>query len=272
MKQVINLFFIILFGYIIFVAYVYFTQRQMTYFPTQYSTFPQSIKNLGAKNVNLSTEDGLSLNAIYLPVKDNNPLVIHFTGNAAYLGAISPTLEQLAMRGYGFLHVAYRGYSNNRGTPTEHGLYLDAQAALAFVREQGINDDKIIVLGESIGAAVAIDLATRFKPKALVLQSPFTSLPDVAAYHYPFLPVRTLMKEHYDSITKIRRNTAPVLIIHGNSDAIIPIEMGTAMFQAARRPKLMHTLDDKNHNDSIEYSQIILDFLKYIEKINENDQ
>jgi fermentation-respiration switch protein FrsA (DUF1100 family) len=162
--------------------------------------------------------------------------------------------------------VDYRGFGKSQGHPSESGTYLDAQAAWDHLTQvRGTPDRSIIVMGESLGGAVAIDLALRHPPAALVVQSTFTKLADVAAIQYPLLPVRWLLRHHYDSIDKVGRITCPKLFIHSTDDMLIPIANGKALFNAASEPK-QFLLTPGGHNEggfmySQEYTATLKTFL-----------
>ena len=145
--------------------------------------------------------------------------------------------------------VDYRGYGKSGGSPSEKGLYLDAEAAWDFLlKEKGFKSEQVIVFGESLGGAVAADLAARVRPAALILQSTFTSVPDMAARHYPFIP-RFLIRTRMDSLSKIARVTCPKLFIHGGDDEIVPYALGRRLHDAAPSPKRILDIPGATHND-----------------------
>jgi len=164
--------------------------------------------------------------------------VLFFHGNA---GNISHRIDYLLMfnrMGYSTLIVDYRGYGNSTGSPSEDGTYEDAMAAWRWLtRMRSVRQGEIILVGESLGGAVASWLAVRHTPRALVLLSTFTSVPDLGAQVYPFIPVRLLARVSYDNLGRIGQITAPVLVAHSRDDDIIPYSHGRALFDAARQPK-----------------------------------
>ncbi len=154
------------------------------------------------------------------------------------------------MPGFSVLLFDYRGYGENPGLPTEDGLAADARAAQAWLaRQPGVDPDRIVYFGESLGAAVAVGLAVERPPAALVLRSPFTSLPDVGALHYPWLPVRRLLVDRYPSIERITSVRAPVLVIAGDSDDIVPASLSERLYEAAAEPKQWLLVPGAGHND-----------------------
>jgi uncharacterized protein len=146
--------------------------------------------------------------------------------------------------------VDYRGYGGNPGAPTENGLAADSRAARAYlVGRPDVDASRIVYFGESLGTAVAIDLAVEHPPAALVLRSPFTSMADVGQHHYPFLPVRLLLRDRFAAIDQIRRIRVPLLVIAGGHDRIVPIENSRRLYDAVVAPKTLLMFPDAHHND-----------------------
>jgi len=159
--------------------------------------------------------------------------------------ALAAALNRL---GHSVLLFDYRGYGGNPGRPTEDGLAADARAAEAWLRAQP-DVDRIVYFGESLGAAVAVGLAVQRPPASLVLRSPFTSLADVGAVHYPWLPVRRLLLDRYPSIDRIASVRAPLLVIAGDRDDIVPAELSRRLFDAGAEPKRYVLVPGAGHND-----------------------
>lgn len=229
---------------------VYIDQRSMIYIRTKEQKDISAAPIDGIVEIKVQTEDGLTLTGWYKPARVNMPTMLRFHGNASNMlwsmQAMAPYIEQ----GYGALSAEYRGYSGNPGKPSEEGLYKDADAYFQWLRAQGILTNNIIVYGESIGTGPAVELAVRYpKLHMLVLQSPFTSLSDAAAMHYPYFPVQWLLKDRYDSLAKIEKIASPLLIVHGTNDRVIPYRLGKALFNAAPEPKSLITVDGADHND-----------------------
>jgi fermentation-respiration switch protein FrsA (DUF1100 family) len=201
------------------------------------------------EDIKLNTDDGISLHGWYVPVAQPRGTVLFLHGNG---GNISHRLDSVLMLhrlGYSTLIFDYRGYGNNGGTPTEEGTYRDADAAWRYLVEQRhIPSCGIVLFGESMGAAIAAELATREKPAALVISSGFTSVPDMAQHLYPYLPARWLAVIHYDTREYLHKVTAPVLIAHSPQDDIVPFEQGQALYAAANPPKQFLELAG-GHND-----------------------
>ena len=239
-------------------------QRRLIYFPIGHVP-PIETMLPGWEEVTLSTDDGLTLAAWYHAPDPAAAVVIIFNGNAGNRSDRAPLGAALADGGLGVLLVDYRGYGSNDGHPTEAGLALDARAALRFVGGRSPNHP-ICYFGESLGAAVAVELANEFPPAALILRSPFTSLADVAGVHYPFLPVGILLRDRYPSLERIGSIEAPLIVIAGSADSIIPVEQSEAIYLAAARPERLLVIDGADHNDfellaGTDHVNIISEFL-----------
>jgi fermentation-respiration switch protein FrsA (DUF1100 family) len=190
-----------------------------------------------AQEVELHTSDGERLVAWYVAPKAGKPLFIYFHGNGDTLNWRVGRDRSLIADGSGLLAVSYRGYEGSTGSPSEDGLHLDAEAAYAFAIDHRIAPDNIVVWGHSLGTGVAVWLAAERTIKALVLEAPYTSIADVAAMNYPFLPVRWLLKDQFHSDWHIGDVTAPVLVFHGDKDDTVPISFGQRLFSLIKAPK-----------------------------------
>lgn len=232
------------------VALAWVFQRRLIYLPFGAPGAPASAYLSGGRDVVLRTEDGLELTAWWAPAtgpaRDRTVLVAPGNGGSRVLRV--PLVRALAAEGFDVLLVDYRGYGGNPGSPTEEGLAADARAAAAWLAARpGIT--RISYFGESLGAAVAVGLATERPPHALILRSPFTSLPDVGAAHYPWLPVRWLLRDRYPSIDRIGALRAPLLVIVGDRDHIVPEAMSRRLYEAANAPKRYVVVPGADHND-----------------------
>lgn len=196
----------------------------------------------------IPTEDGERLRAWWVPARDARGTVLILHGNAGNISHRVGYLRMLHRLGYASLIVDYRGYGESSGSPSEAGTYRDAEAAWRWLVSRGIQPKDVVILGESLGGAVAAWLAVRVTPRALVLASSFTSVPDLGAQVYPFLPVRLLSRFSYDTLGALRRVTAPVLVAHSRDDDIVPYSHGRALFAAANEPKQFLEMHG-GHND-----------------------
>jgi len=243
------------------VLFFYVVQRKLIYFPSSYAPQPLDVGVGDMRIVELQTNDGITLRAWYKPAATTNkPTIVYFHGNAGNIGHRAMHVKPFLQKGYGVLLVTYRGYSQNPSYPSEEGLYLDAQSALNFLQKQKVNFSCIALYGESIGCAVAIEMATKYPVGALILLSPFTSLVALGKYHYPFLPISMLLKDRYNSLEKASYVHTPTLIIHGKYDNIVPVQFGQKLYEALDEPKEIQLISDRGHNDLFEPA-LIMDFL-----------
>jgi fermentation-respiration switch protein FrsA (DUF1100 family) len=176
-------------------------------------------------------------------------VVLFLHGNAGDIGNHIPAAKFLIDAGYGVLALEYRGYGGNPGSPSEAGLYEDARAGFAFLNRQGFADGDIVLFGESLGTGVAVEMARAHAVAAMVLRSPYSSMPDIAAAQFPYFPVRRLVRDTFDSLSKIARSHAPLMVFHGDADTLIPIAYGRRLYDAAPGPKTWLTVPGAGHND-----------------------
>jgi fermentation-respiration switch protein FrsA (DUF1100 family) len=236
----------ILAAMLIVVAVIWLLQRRMIYFPAA-GVPPVEERLPGWEEAAFETADGLTLHGWFSPPPNDSPVVVVFNGNAGNREHRATLGSGLASKRFGVLLLDYRGYGDNPGHPTAGGLALDARAAVDWVRRRAPNHD-VVYFGESLGAAVAIELAVSDPPDALILRSPFTSLADMADVHFP-LPVRWLLRDRYPSIDQIGKVGAPTLVIAGTDDSIVPIDQSRAIYEAAPSPKELVVVQGADHND-----------------------
>ncbi len=249
-------------GYLILLVVFYFVQRHLIYFPGKYASSPAEAGVPEMRVIELHTGDGLTLNAWYRPsLQHHLPTIVHFHGNAGHIGNRGMIVKPYLNEGFGVLLLTYRGYSGNPGSPSEEGLYQDARAAMEFLKREGVPEQSIVLYGDSIGAAVAVQMAIEWHVGAIVLQAPFTSLADVGHFHYPFFPVRLFLKDKFDILNKVHKIHVPVFIIHGKSDNIIPPVFGRQLFEAFSEPKQIELIPHTGHNNLYEPA-IIIRFIK----------
>lgn len=238
-------------AYAAILTLTYLMQRTLIYItsPLKPSLSQSAIE--GVREIAIETEDGLTLAAWYKPpASKNHPVVLRFHGNASNMWWSMDSMTAFAARGYGILAAEYRGYSGNPGRPDEEGFYKDARAAMGWLHTQGFEEPDIILFGESIGSSPAVQMAIEHPDvRALVLLSPFTSLTDAAAVHYPFLPVSWILKDRHDNLSKIGRISTHLIVVHGTADRIVPFDQGQKLFEAAPDPKDFVMLVGAGHND-----------------------
>jgi fermentation-respiration switch protein FrsA (DUF1100 family) len=185
----------------------------------------------------IGTEDGERLHAWWVPVRDARGTALILHGNAGNIAHHVEYVRMFHRLGYSSLIIDYRGYGQSSGSPSEEGTYRDAESAWRWLLSRGVEPTDIVIMGESLGGAVAAWLAARVTPRAVVLASTFTSVPDLGAQVYPFLPVRLLSRFSYDTLGAVRTVRAPVLVAHSRDDDIVPYSHGRALFAEANEPK-----------------------------------
>jgi fermentation-respiration switch protein FrsA (DUF1100 family) len=233
---------LIVIGYLGLAALLFFLQERLVYFPTRaWAVTPAEI-GLPYEEVWLETPDGLKLSGWFVPANQAQALpgdtVLFFHGNGGNISHRLESLELFYRLGLNTLIIDYRGYGQSEGSPGEQGTYLDAEAAWRYLTEERhIPSAQIIVFGESLGGAVAAWVAQAHAPKALILLSTFTSVPDMGAQTYPFIPVRLLSRIHYNTLARLPEIHCPVLIIHSPDDEVVPYHHGQRLFAAANTPK-----------------------------------
>ena len=241
-------------GWLCFVAVLWLFQRNLLYMAPR---TPPGLPPPGYAAVILSTEDGLKLTAWYRAATAGKPTIVFYSAQGASLGASADWTAAFGEAGMGLLLVSFRGFDGNPGSPTEQGLYRDGRAALAWLANHGIHAP--ILMGLSLGtgtaAQMAYEAATRpvgfpadSHPRALVLLAPYRSVTEIAAARYPFVPVRRLIKDHFDTESIIAGIRMPLLIAHGDADELIPTTEGRTVFERAPEPKQFLVLHGEGHN------------------------
>ena len=234
--------------YVGMAAILYFSQRSMMYFPETVHTTPAQAGFPEAEEITLTAADGERLVAWYVAPREDRPIVLYFHGNGGALHYRVERFHKLVRDGIGLLGIEYRGYAGSSGSPSEAGLYADGEAAYAFAAAR-YPAKQIVVWGESLGTAIAVALAAEKPVARVILEAPFTSTAEVASLRYWYLPVRLLMKDQYRSDERIEKITAPVLILHGVHDHVVPYAMGERMFEQTKAPKHIVKFLDGDHED-----------------------
>ena len=253
--------------YLAATAAMYFGQRSFIYFPDPNRQNRATYQAGDMDVIHAKTSDGLTLEGWYKAPQGDKPVIVVFHGNASHMGMSAWKVQPYLEAGYGALLPAYRGYAGNPGKPTEAGLYNDARAFLHWLEtDKGIPENRIVLLGESLGTGVAVEMAATDFPsiRGLILESPYTSFGDLASTHYPFIPFAgSLVRDRYDSIRKIKKVKAPLLVVHGRQDVVVPFALGERLYRAANEPKQMAVIPLAGHNDLYSYGagERILHFL-----------
>ena len=249
MKSALTILPLLLGAYSLICLLAFVFQARLIYFPESEVAATPRDAGLSYRDVEFDTEDGLRLHGWFVPAPDSRRVLLFFHGNA---GNISHRLQSLRLfhdLGLSVLIFDYRGYGRSEGSPTEAGLYLDARAAWRYlVESEGYAAQDIVFFGRSLGGAVAVELATDHAPGAVILESTFTTLSEVGARAYPWLPVRWLSRHNFDSLSRITQLRCPKLFVHGRADDVVPFELGRRLFEAAEQPREFVELEG-GHND-----------------------
>ncbi|HKP59618.1 MAG TPA: alpha/beta hydrolase [Polyangiales bacterium] len=229
-------------GYVALLGILMAFEDRLIYFPVRGG------RVLGAgEDVTLRSADGVRLHARYVARDPAAPTLLYLHGNAGNLAGRSELLEYFSGLGANLLALEYRGYGQSEGVPSEAGLYADARAAHAWLRER-TPAARIVVMGESLGGGPACELAASEPIGGLILVATFTSVPAMAAHYYPWLPTRWIVRTRFDNLSKIARVRVPKLFVHSRMDEVIPFEMGQRLFAAASEPKQALWLERSSHN------------------------
>lgn len=227
---------------------MYVFQRKLMYFPDSARTPPSAAGLPQAEEVRLPTPDAETLVAWHVPPRGDQPVVIYFHGNGGALQLRAGRFRALTADGTGLVALSYRGYGGSSGSPSEAGLITDALAAYDFAAAR-YPSGRLVPWGESLGTAVAVALAAERPVGGVILESPFTSAADVGAAAYPFAPVRWLIKDAFRSDRRIARLHAPLLVLHGRRDPVVPIRFGERLFALAGEPKRFVRFPEGGHDD-----------------------
>ena len=238
-------FLFLLFVYLAILAVIYVSQRSLMYHPSENNYLEENQLNHKVEKIKIASDD--ELNSWYYKKNENFKTLLFFHGNAGSLENRIYKLNDLSKLDLNYLIVAYRGFSGNKGSPSEQGLYKDARAAKYWLNLNNISDQNIIVYGESLGTAVAIDLAKDHKFAGVILESPFTSMLKLSRKYYAWLPTGLLLKDKYETDKKINKVFSPILILHGRKDNIVPFEMGETLFNQANNPKFSYFINNDDH-------------------------
>ena len=238
--------------YAVLVGVVYLMQARLLYLPdVPGRSLDRTPADIGAEysDVSIRTSDSVRLHGWFLP-GDSERVLLFFHGNAGNVSHRLESIRQFLQLGLSVLIIDYRGYGQSEGRTTEQGIYRDAEAAWQYLVETNDTPEgRIVLFGRSMGASAAAYLAARHRPLALVIESSFTSVPDIAGEYYPWLPVRWLSRLRHPAEEFVRRADCPVLVIHSRDDEIVPFRHGEAIFAAARAPRAFLEIRG-THNDA----------------------
>jgi fermentation-respiration switch protein FrsA (DUF1100 family) len=256
MSGVTKVLFYIALAYLAIVAVAYFAQRKFTYFPNAARVAPAAAGLQGFREVELPTPDGARLVAWYAPAPSGAPTILYFHGNGGGLANRAGRFGRYQNAGFGIFAMSYRGYSGSTGSPTEVHNIADARIAYDYLIKQGLKPSDIFLYGESLGSGVAVQTAAAVPVAGVILDAPYTSVVEVGAKAYPILPLSWLMVDRYQSDKYIAAINAPLLVLHGTRDQVIPIEMGQRMYALARDPKRIVVFPEGRHVDLDNYGAV----------------
>ena len=260
----------LVFFYILLVIVVFFFQRNLLYHPSVNNYLKNQVIHEPAEieKVKITTEDKIELLGWFYNKNINKfKTILFFHGNAGSLENRTYKLNHFKDLEVNFLIIAWRGFSGNKGQPNENGLYKDAESAIKWLKMKGINEENIILYGESLGTGVAVEVAQNKKYAGVILESPFTSMVNMGKKYYPFFPVHFLLKDKFESHKKIKNISVPILIMHGEVDKIVPYAMGKKMYELANEPKFFYSQEYGDH--MIEYDEkLLLALKKFIQSLN----
>jgi len=259
------LIFVLIYLFILISTYLF--QRNLLYHPSENNYFGDQLL-VSVEKVKIKTKDNLELLSWYHTKNNNDYKTILFLhGNAGTLENRIHKINHFRDMNINFLLVAWRGFSGNKGKPTEENLYEDARSAVKWLESKGIKENNIIIYGESLGTGIATEIAQNKNFAGVILESPFTSMIEAAKNKYPYLPVKFLLKDKYESNKKIKNIQSPILIMHGKVDNIVPFYMGKKMYELANSPKYSYFSEYDDH--MMEYNEKLLNVLKkFIQSLN----
>ncbi len=232
---------------------MYLGQRKLIYLPETQPRLPADAGLDGVAERVIETQDGERVIAWYATARAGQPTLLYFHGNAGSLDSRSERIRKYKNAGRGIFMMSYRGYSGSTGSPSEQANVADGKRAFDALVTEGVAPRDIIIYGESLGTGVAVQVAAARSPGGLILDAPYTSIVDIAAGQYPWLPVRPMLRDRYESDAYIGSVHSPLLILHGEKDEVIPVAMGRKMYELANAPKDIVTFKSSGHADHYLY-------------------
>jgi len=227
-------------------------ENRFIFFPSPTIEQTPARYRLQFEDVFFRTVDEVRLHGWFIPHREARATLVWFHGNAGNVGHRVENIKLLHDRVRVNIFIFdYRGYGRSEGRASEQGTYRDGVAALEYVRRRpGVDPERVFLFGRSLGAAVAVEMAGRFDARGVILETPFVSIPEMARVVFPWLPIGSLLRTRYDVEDKIRKIRAPLLILHGDRDEIVPFAHGRRVFEAAPEPKKFFTIKGAGHNDT----------------------
>ena len=246
--------------YFLVLVFLYFYQRNLLYHPNENNYSGDKI-SVDIEKVKIQTADNIELLGWYHKknLKDYKTLV-YFHGNAGSLENRIHKLNHFQDMNVNFLIIAWRGFNGNKGKPSERGLYVDGKSAIDWLKKKGVDEKNLILYGESLGTGVATHLAQNKNYAGVILETPFTSMVDAAKNFYPYVPINLLLKDKFENFKKVKNINAPILVMHGEVDKIVPFSMGKKIYEIANNPKYSYFTKYDDH--MMEYDENLVLALK----------
>ena len=266
-KNLLQLVFIIFFIYFFVLVFLYFGQRNLLYHPNENNYSGDEIL-VDIKKVKITTTDNVELIGWYHEKNLNDfKTLVYFHGNAGSLENRIHKLNNFRDININFLIIAWRGFSGNKGKPTEKGLYEDGESAVDWLIKKGLSEKDIVLYGESLGTGIATHLAQNKDFAGVILETPFTSMADAAKIFYPYIPINLLLKDKFENYKKIKKINSPILIMYGELDQIVPFSMGKKIYKMANKPKYSYFTEYDNH--MMEYDEnLVLTLKSFLRSLN----
>lgn len=246
------------------VGIMYLGQRSMIYFPDQTEPHPHDHGLPRMESIRIAVEDGVEILAWWhAPADETHPVLVYFHGNAGHIGERDYKLHDMVAAGYGVLLATYRYNARAGGKGSEQALLADARRIIDYVEGYGIAENRIVLYGESLGSGVAVAMAAEHDVAGLILESPYSSIADVAHSRYWFALAKWLLRDRFDSMARIGKIRAPIMLLHGHADRTIPIRFGEKLYDAAPEPKEAHYFPSGGHVDLFNHGadRLVMDFM-----------
>ncbi len=233
--------------YLFLLTFIYFNQRNLLYLPSENNYLDDPVK-FEYEEVYIKVDHDISLKSWFIEKDlEKYKTLIIFHGNAGNLFNRSYKLNRFYELNLNVLIISWRGFSGNLGQPNEKNLYSDAKKAIKWLNNKGVKNQEIILYGESLGTGVAVELGLDNSYNSIILESPYTSMEKAAKIYYPYLPVKLLLKDKFNSEEKIKKIKIPILIMHGKNDQVVPFYMGKKIFDKANEPKFFYFPEEDDH-------------------------
>ena len=245
---------------------IFLAQRKLLYHPTENSSLEENLLSHKVEKIKIPSSDNINLISWYFLKNKSFKTLVFFHGNAGRLENRIYKLNHLSDLNLNYLIFAYRGFNGNNGKPTEEGIYKDSKAVINWLNSKGIKKKDIILYGESLGGAVAIEIAQKESFAGIILESTFTSMIDMGQKYYPIFPVSFLLKDKYETKNKIKNLNSPTLVMHGKKDKVVPFYMGEKIYDLLNTPKYKYFTNNDDH--MMEFNdQLVINIKKFIETL-----